>query len=240
MELTIDAAGELWWQVPKVSRVRLDGVLPKHSTGKDVIVALCAAFNRDEVLNHALEFDLRGGAHLSVDERLTIANMTTEFGAVAGIFAPDEHTLDWLRDAGASTERLRALEAELKSGALRADDDAEYYQTLHLSLPSLTPHVAGPNSVKKAQTLAEIAQRRVKVQKAYLLSCVNGRASDIKRAAAIFDGGKRVHPDVEFYVAAASDREQVRQWLQQPQPSVRCRLTPILAGARWRRVAAAA
>ena len=73
----------------------------------------------------------------------------------------------------------------------------------------MTPHVAGPNSVKVAQPLSELAPKRVAVQKAYLLSCVNGRASDIQRAARVFANGKRVHENVEFYVAAASDREQV-------------------------------
>ena len=103
-----------------------------------------------------------------------------------------------------------ALEEEIARGELRADEGAQYAQTLRLSLSSLTPHVAGPNSVKTAQTLSEIAEKRVAVQKAYLLSCVNGRASDIRRAAAVFAGGKKVHENVEFYVAAASSREQVQ------------------------------
>ncbi len=200
------ATGELWWQVPPISRVRLSGPLPAGVSGKDVIVALCAAFNRDEVLNHAVEFELADGAQLSVDERLTVANMTTEFGCLAGVFAPDEHVVDWLAANGAPPERLRSLRAELPQ--LRPDADARYTRTLHLSLPSLTPHVSGPNSVKVGQPLAEFAKRRVEIQKAYLLSCVNGRAVDIKRAAAVFAGGRKIHPSVQFYVAAASDREQ--------------------------------
>ena len=122
------ATGELWWQVclfefiiernlkkhttlqvPPISKIKLEGKLPSGVSGKDVIVALCSAFNnvcqtkkhktkiesviafccvhlQDEVLNHAVEFELTNGAELSVDDRLTIANMTTEFGCVAGLF----------------------------------------------------------------------------------------------------------------------------------------------------------
>jgi homoaconitate hydratase len=200
------ATGELWWQVPPISRIRLSGALPRGVSGKDVIVALCAAFNKDEVLNHAVEFELADGAQLSVDERLTIANMTTEFGCLAGVFAPDERVVEWLAANGVAQERLRRLRDELPQ--LRPDSDARYVRTLHLALPSLTPHVSGPNSVKVGQPLAAFAQKRVDIQKAYLLSCVNGRAVDIQRAAAVFAGGKKIHPSVQFYVAAASDREQ--------------------------------
>jgi len=200
------ATGELWWQVPPISKIKLEGKLPSGVSGKDVIVALCSAFNNDEVLNHAVEFELTNGAELSVDDRLTIANMTTEFGCVAGIFYPDSKVVDWLSDAGIKEERLQQLQNELPE--LKPDDDAKYTSILRLNLDSLTPHVAGPNSVKVAKPLIELEKQEIKVQKAYLLSCVNARASDINRAAAVFEGGLKVHPSVEFYVAAASDREQ--------------------------------
>lgn len=60
------------------------GVLPQGVTGKDVIVALCGLFNNDEVLNHAIEFSGSEEAlkSLSIDDRLAIANMTTEWGAL--------------------------------------------------------------------------------------------------------------------------------------------------------------
>lgn len=75
------------------------GVLPKGVTGKDVIVALCGLFNKDEVLNHAIEFTgsdetLRS---LPIDDRLAIANMTTEWGALSGLFPIDSVLRGWLR-----------------------------------------------------------------------------------------------------------------------------------------------
>jgi homoaconitate hydratase len=76
-------------------------------TGKDVIITLCGLFNKDEVLNHAIEFTGEGVDTLSVDERLTIANMTTEWGALAGLFPITSTTLNWLRNRRVSTVTIQ-------------------------------------------------------------------------------------------------------------------------------------
>jgi homoaconitate hydratase len=75
---------------------RLAGV-----TGKDVIITLCGLFNQDEVLNHAVEVSGDGVASLTVDDRLAIANMTTEWGALTGLFPVDDVALTWLRTRAA-------------------------------------------------------------------------------------------------------------------------------------------
>src|SRR3990172_5028114 len=71
-----------WWQVPPVAKVVLNGRLPRGACGKDIIIALCGLFP-DEILNHTVEFTGSGVSALSIDERLAIANMTTEWGALA-------------------------------------------------------------------------------------------------------------------------------------------------------------
>ena len=81
-----------------VISVTLKGKLHPGVSGKDVIITLCGLYNKDEVLNHAVEFTGPGVEHLSVDERLTIANMTTEWGALAGVFPIDDTTLSWVHD----------------------------------------------------------------------------------------------------------------------------------------------
>src|SRR5438067_4031531 len=75
---SIWATGVTWWQVPPVARVTLRGELRPGVVGKDVIIALCGLFNHDEVLNAAVEFTGEGVSSLSMDQRMSIANMTTE------------------------------------------------------------------------------------------------------------------------------------------------------------------
>ncbi|KAI0659503.1 homoaconitase [Cubamyces menziesii] len=222
------ATGKTWWQVPRMIKVELKGKLAPGVSGKDVIVALCGYFNKDEVLNGAIEFTGDGISALSVDERLTIANMTTEWGALAGVFPVDDVTLDWYEHAlkrlefrTFSTPALsasippppehprinRARLDALRANNIRSDPDATYASHLVLDLSTLVPHVSGPNSVKVSNPLPVLESKRIPIQKAYLLSCTNARASDIAAAAEVLKGHK-VAPGVEFYVAAASSEVQ--------------------------------
>ncbi|KAI0703813.1 homoaconitase [Cytidiella melzeri] len=222
------ATGQTWWQVPRMVKVEFMGKLAPGVTGKDVIVALCGSFNKDEVLNAAIEFTGEGISHLSVDDRLTISNMTTEWGALVGVFPVDEVTLQWydravkkmeLRTFASLTSpssippppehpRINRLRIDaLRARNLRSDPNAEYSSHLIFDLSTLVPYVSGPNSVKVANPLPTLEASRISINKAYLLSCTNARASDIAAAAAVLKG-RRVAPGVEFYVAAASSEVQ--------------------------------
>jgi len=214
------ATGATWWQVPPVARVTLRGSLREGVVGKDVIVALCGLFNRDEVLNHAVEFAIDSDSGLTMDQRMSISNMTTEWGALAGLFPFDETLRDFLNDRAdyfARGLRPGVRPAGSLGGYTRADvdrwwadragisaeADAAYAVELDLDLATVTPSVSGPNDVKTMHALPDIEARRVPINKAWLMSCVNARTEDIAAAASVVRG-KRVAPGVEFYLAAAS------------------------------------
>lgn len=233
------ATGVTWWQVPPVAKVVLKGKVRPGVVGKDIIVALCGAFNRDEVLNHAVEFHSASDAGrsggddgvrgLTIDQRMSIANMTTEWGALVGLFPFDEVLRDYLysradRFAGsAANPRPGVRRAGSRGGYTRSDVDgwwaqrdeltadagANYAVELELDLGSIVPHVSGPNDVKTMHSLPEIEAKRVKINKAWLMSCVNARYEDLASAALIVKG-KQVAPGVEFYLAAASAEVQAR------------------------------
>jgi homoaconitate hydratase len=212
---SIWATGETWWQVPPIARVTLVGRLRPGVVGKDIIIALCGLFNRDEVLNHAVEFTGEGVARLSMDQRMSIANMTTEWGALAGVFPFDEALREYLhgraeflaqRDAKRCTrDDVDRWWEEREKWA--ADTDAAYAIELTLDLSTVIPHVSGPDHVKVMRALPEIERERVKINKAYLLSCVNARLEDLREAAGVVRN-RRVAEGVEFYVAAASAHVQ--------------------------------
>jgi homoaconitate hydratase len=220
------ATGRTWWQVPPAARVELNGKLKPGVTGKDVIIALCGFFNNDEVLNHAVEFTGDGVAALTIGQRLTIANMTTEWGALAGVFPIDEVTIDWLKkraeyiarrglagvasDADGKGEHPRMNQKridQLQRSIIQADTDAFYARELSLDLGTIQPHVSGPDNVKTMTSIREIEDKKIRIQKAYLVSCVNSRVDDLAQAATVVKG-KKVANDVEFYIAAASDEVQ--------------------------------
>jgi len=207
------ATGTFWWQIPRSVRVILTGELPKGASGKDVILALCGLYNQGEVLNAAVEFVGPGVATLSIDERLAISNMTTEWGALVGWFPVDETTLGYLqrrREVLATRGVERISDEDLASwqkNPILGDEDAVYAAHIELDLSSVSSHVTGPDTVQVATALGEIESRRIEIQKAYLVSCVNSRAEDIAKAAAVLSG-RRVAEGVELYVAAASAEVQ--------------------------------
>jgi homoaconitate hydratase len=221
------ATGQTWWQVPPVAKVELNGKLKSGVTGKDVILAICGYFNNDEALNYALEFGGDGLAQFSIDQRLTIANMTTEWGALAGVFPIDDITIDWLRNRAdfIANRGLAGVPSDIdtKDGVhLRinhpridnlvknipmADDDAFYAKTFTIDLSSIQPFIAGPDNLKTTMTITDAENNNMKIHKAYLVSCVNSRVEDLAQAAEVV-AGKKVADGVEFYVAAASSEVQ--------------------------------
>jgi homoaconitate hydratase len=208
------ATGEFWWQIPRSVEVVLEGKLPDGATGKDIIITLCGLYNHDEVLNAAVEFSGPGVAGLSMDARLSISNMTTEWGPLVGWFPVDEITIKYLKNVH---QRLKATgverfsEKDIESwtkNSPRPDADAVYAARIVLNLGQVTPHVSGPDTVQTMSSLAEMGKNKVAIQKAYLLSCVNSRLEDLDAAAKVLRG-KRVAPGVKFYLGAAS------KWVQE-------------------------
>jgi len=207
------ATGEFWWQIPRTVQVVLEGALPDGATGKDVIIALCGLYNREEVLNAAVEFTGPGVAGLSMDARMSISNMSTEWGALVGWFPADAVTLKWIRrrrDILASRGIRRVTEEEIRAWEANPpapDRDASYAARITLDLSQVIPHVSGPDTVQVMTPLPEIEAKRVAIHKAYLISCVNSRFEDLRAAARVLKG-KKVAPSVAFYVAAASKEVQ--------------------------------
>src|SRR5205823_12529077 len=133
---------------------------------------------------------------------MTIASMTTGWGPLARVLPFDETTVSSARSRVpefASPKRAGKRGSKSRSGytnahidawwenrgEISADPDAEYAIELELDLASVVPHVSGPNEVKTMVSLPEMERKRVPIQKAYLLSCVNARFEDLHDAAEV-------------------------------------------------------
>ncbi|KAL9040080.1 MAG: hypothetical protein Q9214_004626 [Letrouitia sp. 1 TL-2023] len=152
--------------------------------------------------------------------------MTTEMAALSGLFPADKTLERWLRNKATEaailddrTTRLRITHEkvdELFANPLTADRDAVYAKQLYLNLDTLAPYVSGPDSVKVGTPLHELAPQHIKINRAYIVSCTNSRASDLAAAAKVFKDTAKANPNappkiaegVQLYIAAASAREQ--------------------------------
>jgi homoaconitate hydratase len=209
------ATGEFWWQIPRTIQVELTGKMRPGVSGKDVIITLCGLYNKEEVLNAVVEFCGEGVRGLSIEERMSIANMTTEWGALVGWFPADSQTFAYLRErrlalgAGADGRLVEGVLRGLEANPPMPDKDAVYAAKIKLDLSKVTPHVSGPDTVQVMSSVAEIAKKKVAIQKAYLVSCVNSRLEDLAAAAQVLKG-KKIASTVKFFVAAASKDVQTR------------------------------
>ena len=102
-----------------------------------------------------------------------------------------------------NSERIKKLCNE----RLTSDSNAYYAKTISINLGTIRPHVAGPDNVKTISSIFEIQQQNIEINKAYLVSCVNSRVSDIAEAAKVMKSNK-VAKGVKFYIAAASSEVQ--------------------------------
>ncbi len=185
--------GKTWFKAPEGILVELRGRLVPPVSAKDLVLALAGKIGASGANYKSLEFsgDLEG---LSVEERLTIANMGVEMGAKAAIFPADRVLRKWLRERSAGGEVPEGVDA---------DGEEAYSRKISLDLDGLEPMVALPHSVDRVKPVREV--EGMEVQQCLLGTCTNGRLSDLEEAAALLEG-KRVHPGVRLLVAPASRR----------------------------------
>ena len=184
------ATGKAWFKVPSAIKFELVGELSEKVSGKDVILYIIGKIGVDGALYRSMEFTGEGLKSLSIDDRLCMANMAIEAGAKNGIFEVDEVTLEYVKGR---------VNRDFK--VYKADDDAEYDETIVIDLSSIEPTVACPHlpeNTRNARELADIVPDQVVIG-----SCTNGRLSDMKAAADILKG-KHVAKGVRCIVIPAT------------------------------------
>lgn len=178
--------GKAWFKVPGAIRVVLTGKCPKWVSGKDVILHLIGKIGVDGALYQSLEFTGDGVKTLSMDERLTIANMAIEAGAKNGIFPVDDITLDYCQNR---FQRVPVI--------YTADEDAKYDSEVKIDLSALRPTIAFPHLPENTRTIDEAGT--VKIDQSVIGSCTNGRMEDLRIAAEILKG-RKVHKRVRCII----------------------------------------
>ena len=169
------AIGKAWFKVPEAIRFNLTGRLNKYVSGKDLILHIIGMIGVDGALYKSMEFTGDGIAHLTMDDRFTIANMAIEAGAKNGIFEVDDKTREYMKEHSVK---------EYKE--FTADADAEYVKVIDIDLSKVPHTVAFPHLPENAKTPDNWGD--VAINQVVIGSCTNGRLSDLRRAAAILKG----------------------------------------------------
>ena len=190
------ATGEIWLAVPETIEIEWRGRFGQGVAAKDVMLFLCGALGMEGGRTQAVHF--RGDAirALGMQERMTLANMTTELGGQTGLCDPDETTAAFIRAAGAEPGDIALWQP---------DPDAKASERHRFDANSLSPQVAAPHSPANAAPVADHGAVRIDV--AHIGACTGAKLADLRMAAAVLKG-RKVDPNVSLLVAPASRRDQ--------------------------------
>ena len=184
------ATGKAWFKVPEAIKINLTGKLNKYTSGKDLILHIIGMIGVDGALYKSMEFTGEGMHTLTMDDRFSIANMAIEAGAKNGIFEVDDLTVEYMKD-----------HSDKEYTVFKADDDAEYVQTIDIDLATVPHTVAFPHLPENARTPENWGD--VEIDQVVIGSCTNGRISDLRHAAEILKG-KHVKKGIRVIVFPAT------------------------------------
>jgi 3-isopropylmalate/(R)-2-methylmalate dehydratase large subunit len=184
------ATGKLWFKVPETIKFHLKGRFPDFVSSKDLLLYIAGKYSSEAAQYRSVEFSGPSVETMSLASRMTMSNMAVEIGAKFGFFVPDRKTSDFLEGRTSQTY-----------SPIVPDADANYEHTYEIDVSSLEPQVAFPYSVDNVQPVNDAAD--IRIHQAFIGSCTNGRLEDLQVAAGIMNG-RKIHPDVRFYVAPAS------------------------------------
>ncbi len=181
--------GRIWLKVPETMLLKLVGKKPPHIMAKDIILKIISDIGTDGANYKAMEFAGDAVSEMSMEERLTLTNMTTEAGAKNGIIEPDAVTDEYIRQRTSNSYRPIS------------GDDPNYLEEYTYEIEKLEPTVAKPYSPQNAAAAREL--QGVEVNKAYIGSCTGAKLEDLRSAAQILKG-KKVKIRTEVLPAAQS------------------------------------
>jgi len=184
------ATGTLWFKVPPVIKINVNGRFQESVTPKDLILNIIGQMKADGAIYKGVEFTGSTVQSMSVDGRMTLCNMTVEMGAKAGIIEPDETTLNYVK--GRVNEPFEPI---------KSDSDAAYERVLDLDVTDLKPQVSCPPSVDNVKLVSEVGD--VEIDQVFLGSCTNGRLEDLRLAGGFLKGIK-IKKGVRMLVIPAS------------------------------------
>jgi 3-isopropylmalate/(R)-2-methylmalate dehydratase large subunit len=204
----------LWQTKPPCTRIELQGTPGPGVTGKDIILAIIAMLGASGATGQAIEYCGSALQALTIDDRLTMCNMTIEAGARFGIMAPDDTIFDYLYGRPFAPQPAQWEAALSNWRTLFSDENAQYARTLSIDVSALAPMVTWGTSPEQALSISSCVPAissgdssadaamvymgvtpgqplsKLKIDRVFIGSCTNARLSDLQNAAEILRGRK--------------------------------------------------
>ena len=171
------ATGKCWFKAPSAIKFVLKGKPTGWVSGKDVILHIIGMIGVDGALYKSMEFMGEGLENISMDGRLTMANMAIEAGAKNGIFMVDDKTLEYVKEHSIKPYKV-----------YEPDSDAVYDAVYEINLAELRPTVSFPHLPDNTRTIDNVGD--IPVDQVVIGSCTNGRIEDLRVAAKFLEGRK--------------------------------------------------
>ena len=185
------AKGAVWFKVPASVKITLTGKRAGNVSAKDIILNLLAIFGANKLLGYSVEIYGEESEKLTLAERITIASMGTEMGAIIILFPTSPTLLGELK-------RITGRDYP----AITADTDAKYEKAFEIDISSFVPMVARPGHPH--DDISIDAVRKIKIDSGFIGSCTNGRIEDLRITAAILKG-RKIAPGVVLKIVPSTD-----------------------------------
>ena len=199
---TILMTGELWFRVPEIIEVRLDGEAQKGVYPKDVILEVLGRIRADGAVYKAIDFTGSYVEQLNVAGRMTICNMAVEMGAKTAYMQPNADVLNYV-----DKRAVRPYEVQF------TDPDFQYEESYVFDVSKIEPNLACPSSVENVHPLSEVvANGPIKLNQGYIGSCTGGRVEDIAIAAKILKG--RHIPEYTRLIVVPASNEVMQECMK--------------------------
>jgi len=195
--LGVVVTGQLWVRVPQTYLMKWHQTLQSGVTAKDMMLYMIGQFGMNGGNYQAVEFAGEAVQALSMQERMTLSNMSAEMGSQVGLIAPDKVTRDWLATTGAKDVQIDGWHTDEGAEAIVHEFDAS----------TLVPQVAAPHSPANTKAVGEFANTPIQV--AYIGACTGAKLDDLRAAAQVLKG-QRMPTGVRLMVAPASLQDQAQ------------------------------
>ena len=196
------ATGEVWMKVPPTIKFVFNGKRPPWVSGKDMILHTIGKIGVDGARYSAMEFTGEAIADLTMEGRLTMANMAVEAGAKAGIFPVEEKTLAFVNQRAQWPFEVEA-----------SDPDARYAEVYTFDVSKMEPTVAVPYEPSNIKPVSQVDQNPI--DQVFIGSCTNNRIEDLRIGADILRG-RKIHPNIRCIIIPGSvdvERQALREGL---------------------------